>query len=324
MLGDTNSYWGGNECEGSVLTMTKEGLIRQYLLGDLPQEERDRLEDQYFTNSEAFEELVEIENDLIDSFVRQELSPSEVKQFEKQYFTSPLRRARVEFARSLNRACLESTAKADERPFISRFSLRLFSHGNLALQWGSIAAALLLATSGSWLILQNYHLRKQLREAREQSSSVQAQLEPKQKPPQGSVPDMQEAGRSQEFSNANIARLETPREAVFTLRAGTIRSAENKQIDLAIPTNVSTVILRLTVGNALYAKYQAELQTAEGRKLQSANGLISRKLGGQAMILFRVPASRLGPGDYIVILSGTDAGGRAEEVEAYSFRTVAR
>ena len=42
-------------------------MLEKYLLGDLPEPERERLEKEYFTNDDAWELLAAIENELIDS-----------------------------------------------------------------------------------------------------------------------------------------------------------------------------------------------------------------------------------------------------------------
>ena len=71
--------------------MAKEALARRYLLGTLPEDERQRVEDLYFSKPERFEELVAAENDLIDSYVRRALSSSEARLFESNYLSSPER-----------------------------------------------------------------------------------------------------------------------------------------------------------------------------------------------------------------------------------------
>lgn len=307
--------------------MTKEARIRQYLLGALAQDERRDLEDQYFSDTETFDELVAIENDLIDSYVRQELSSFEGEQFETQYLNSPRRKDRLEFARSIDRACRESFVTAStRRPFSSRFGIHVFSKAYPILQWASVAAALILAAAGSWLIFQNYQLRMQLQEARKQSLSVQAQVghQQEQPRPQGPTLDLHDASRSQTPPNTDVATLEpsTQPALIFTPSSGVERGAERSQKALAIPPNVSSVILRLPLSRDTYVKYQAELQTVEGRTIQTTKGLTSRKSSGQAVVLFRVLSKRLATGDYVVMLSGTDADGKVEDVEAYSFRTV--
>jgi len=82
-------------------------LLRQYLLGELEEHERERLQERYFAEPELYTRLLEAENDLIDDYVGGDLTNDERRRFE-QRFRSPEQRQRVEFARKLRRA-------ADER-----------------------------------------------------------------------------------------------------------------------------------------------------------------------------------------------------------------
>jgi anti-sigma-K factor RskA len=64
-----------------------ETLMRRYLLGDLPQEERGSIEDRYLADDEVFEALVATENDLIDAYARGGLADDERRKFEAEYLT---------------------------------------------------------------------------------------------------------------------------------------------------------------------------------------------------------------------------------------------
>lgn len=56
-----------------------------YLLGELPEDERLRLEEDYLADSELFARVLAVEEDLIDAYARGELSESARKQFEERY-----------------------------------------------------------------------------------------------------------------------------------------------------------------------------------------------------------------------------------------------
>jgi anti-sigma factor RsiW len=78
-------------------------LLRQYLLGELADAERERLQERYFIDAELYARLLAAEDDLIDEYVRGELTDDERRRFEER-FRSPEQRQRVEFARKLRRA----------------------------------------------------------------------------------------------------------------------------------------------------------------------------------------------------------------------------
>jgi anti-sigma factor RsiW len=73
----------------------------RYLLGELPDEERVQFEDQYANDEECFDQLLAVEDDLIQDYVRNELAPRERRRFEEYFLISPKRRQKVERARVL-------------------------------------------------------------------------------------------------------------------------------------------------------------------------------------------------------------------------------
>src|SRR5215213_7410378 len=95
--------------------LNSEKLIAQYLLGELPEEQQVAIEDRAFEDKEYLATITAVENDLIDEYVRQELSETERLRFEERFLASADRRKRVEFARAL--ASLAS--EVSEQPVIS-------------------------------------------------------------------------------------------------------------------------------------------------------------------------------------------------------------
>ena len=75
--------------------------LQRYVLGDLSDAERAELEEKYFADDELFDQLVEVENDLVDAYVDGTLTPADRKKFEERFMTTSERRDRVAFARAL-------------------------------------------------------------------------------------------------------------------------------------------------------------------------------------------------------------------------------
>ncbi len=73
----------------------------RYLLGQMSEAETIAFEEEYFQDDNLFEQMVDIENDLVDSYVRGELSETERRQFENGYLGSSPKRKHVRFARAL-------------------------------------------------------------------------------------------------------------------------------------------------------------------------------------------------------------------------------
>ena len=77
-----------------------EALIRNYLLGELTEDEADALEERLVVDDELYDALLIGEDDLIDSYARGELAPQEAERFEAR-FSSPGWRCRTETSKFL-------------------------------------------------------------------------------------------------------------------------------------------------------------------------------------------------------------------------------
>jgi CHAT domain-containing protein/cytochrome c-type biogenesis protein CcmH/NrfG len=88
--------------------------LTQYLLGEMPEEEKQQLEEKYFSDDELYDELLAAERDLIDRYVQKELSRAEQERFEQYFLSAPGRRRKLRFAISLHEYVPEPAAKKTE------------------------------------------------------------------------------------------------------------------------------------------------------------------------------------------------------------------
>ena len=82
--------------------MTEERIIA-YLLEELPEDESGRFEEECFAQESWPSRLNLVEEDLIDDYLRHELSPEQRRRFEQNYLTTAARRERVLVAAALLR-----------------------------------------------------------------------------------------------------------------------------------------------------------------------------------------------------------------------------
>src|SRR5882724_2245299 len=80
---------------------SEDDALIEYLLGELSDQERDRVEDKYFADSAFHERLLVLEEELTDSYVRGALSPEQRRHFEEWFLRTPERKQGLEFARAL-------------------------------------------------------------------------------------------------------------------------------------------------------------------------------------------------------------------------------
>jgi anti-sigma factor RsiW len=130
--------------------INNEELISRYLLGELPEEQQVEIEDRAFSDKDYLAGITAIENDLIDEYVRGELSAADQKRFESRFLASAERRKRVEFATALRTVVSESTVPKknvvhDKPSWSWRDSLYAFLNGlNPAARLAFVAAMILL------------------------------------------------------------------------------------------------------------------------------------------------------------------------------------
>jgi len=70
-------------------------IIRRYILGDLTEAARAELAERYFMDEELFDEVLDVESELLDQFVRGELSADERKKFNDYLTLLPDRATRL-------------------------------------------------------------------------------------------------------------------------------------------------------------------------------------------------------------------------------------
>src|SRR5262249_27783168 len=127
-----------------------------------PEEEAERLDEGCVTDDRLAEALAAAENDLVDAYVRGELSGEERERFETHYLSSERRRDKVLFARALRDRiegvpAVPAQFAQTEPPAAASRPARA---GIPA--WALAAAALLLLAPAGYLLVANGRLREEL------------------------------------------------------------------------------------------------------------------------------------------------------------------
>lgn len=298
----------GNTHAGVALKTKNKEIFVRYLLGDLPEDERERLEKEYFADHETLQFLHCVEDDLIDAYVRGDLLLEQRKQFERYFLDSPLKQRRVEFARTLWLALSDQ-----EKPAAQGKTARVTAWRSSAT-WRVLAATLLVVlVLLTFLTIQNWRLRTALSQA--QSARLELQNQIRQLQQESAVlaaepklgADWPLSARGETISMLLVPSL---------LRDG----GDSKRQRLFIPPDASSVFLVLQLPADRGPLYRAVLQTAEGTLAHSFDALRSRALpgGGQAVVLNLTPQT-LNRGDYVIRLFAQTDQGHMEELHPYSF-----
>ena len=313
--------------------LNNEKVIARYLLGDLPEEQQVAIEDRAFADKDYLALVTAVENDLIDEYVRQELSPTERQQFERQFLASAERRKRVEFAKALARVP-ERTVVSETAKWSWRDSLyALISGLNPAAKIAFAAVMLLLIVGGAWLLTATLRLRSQLTQLQAQNqarqSELQQQVEAERRRNEELNARLTQEQQQREQSEESLQKLsETgdatnppprPVIAALTLLPGLSRGGGDKA-SLVMPEDARLVRLQIGIDpNEPYKTFAVELRTAAGRQVWTRENLTARTRGKARAVSLTLPASALKSGDYELRLSGRREGGESEDVGFYYF-----
>ena len=323
-------------------------LIVQYLLGSLSEEETERLDELGIVDDEFAVRLQLVENDLVDGYVRGELSGNTLERFASFYLSSSRRREKVRFAQVFQaapaRSVVEAQAttgrdrRAEASPAFESASrpgwLRgIFGARRPALLWGVASIALLLALAG--LVAENRRLHLQVDQAQVERGSIEERERDLQTDLESQRLEAAEKEREMESLRDKIARLDRlgssdpagGRSSVSPERLFTVPvdlSPQTRGISrlttVFIPEAADLVIMQLELESADYNLYRAEVKSLSGGQAVWSGGRLRprAKDGGKAVVV-NVPAGLFKSQRYIIEVSGISASGAAEIVSSYPF-----
>lgn len=310
-------------------------MIR-YLLGELSGGDQSALELEFFSDSETFDQVWAIENDLVDAYVRNRLPRRQRELFERHYLQSPKHRERVALAGMLLKTADQTAPVTSSEPAVSWWNKLLESlrGPNLILAGAMTTAMLLLAPGASWLLIERNRLNDQL--AREQAGrgaqqqreqELSRQIQELEKRIAAERRQNEQANSELTGLRAELRRIQTRQSAppssqpallAFLLIPGGVRAGGEMQ-QLVIPPDVSQTQLRLKAETSDYRNFQFRLRAVDGGEILSRSNLRSRS---PSFVTVTLPARILAAGDYILTLSGVNASGVLEEINSYFFRVT--
>lgn len=266
----------------------EEEDLRLYLLGLLPQERQQPLEERLFTDADRYEELLISEDELIDQYLAGELTERDRGAFESHFMNAPQRRQQLRFAMALRgyiagkgevtrRARSEPSGEFDqraERNKASRSVLSWLPVRKPALAFAFIGAVLLLVGGISWMVVSSF-------------------------------------------------RPAMPRQVLTILLtpSGQTRARGNEQ-RMIIPAGTDAVRLQLRLGTVEFQNYSATVLTGDGAAVLTVEELKPEPSDSGLVLVVTMPAQHATPGEYQLKLNGANADGTSENVDSYRFRIV--
>jgi hypothetical protein len=315
--------------------------LQDYLLGLLPEEEVERLDEESIADDDVAARLSAVEDDLVDAYITETLDQSTRARFETVYLMSPQRRDKVKFARrflaAVDRmstpsggAVSAATGPERVRPFPSKPEVIKPQERRATFNWAFATAAASMALACG-LLVNDLQLRdglnralqlgaakdqratslaRQLDQARNENVAITQALEetraastPVERPaPGGSSPSIRPAA------------LAGTRAVVLFLQT---RSIEQVPL-VAIPANTDGVAFELRLESNEFPQYRARLKDpGTSRILWQSAELHARSIAPISVTLV-VPAHLLESKHYSFELAGIDRAGHDTTTGTYA------
>jgi len=318
-------------------TTYDDRALTRYLLGQLAGEEADRLDELAIVDDEVAWRVREIENDLVDAYVRRMLDDTTRQQFETHYLASPKRRAKVQFAERFVRAVdvLGYAPAERRRPGRRRWWQEWLVPRRPSVGWGFAygAAALLLMVATGLLLMRGMRIgpepvAKESTQARgaatapaaSPSSSAPAASSSPVVPPRASPSP--ESSPESAGSPAMVALVLWPQ------TRGVSEGADAGGVTaptVAVPAGVDRVALQLQIESPDFVRYSATLkESATNRIVWRADRLTAPTSAERLMVPVAIPANLLKPGAYVLELTGYGAVGGDDMIGSYVFQVARR
>lgn len=268
-----------------------DALLRQFLLGQVDDQERQRLENMFITGALSRERVMAAEQHLLDDFLDDSLTPADRERFLAQYGETPAEQRKLRIAKSIQdwavtgaEATAVGAAAAESRwsRLRARFRLKpVFVIPIAAMSMIAIVFAVVLLNR-RW-------------EQRNRYLTMQQELVRLNAPP--------------------MLLAVSPLPPV-SLRPGTVRSAEAEN-EVTAPANVEFIELRLLwTQRERFPSYQATIRKFDEEESFTIPNL---QLDSGNAIRLRLPRGLLTRGLYQIEVSGIGSDGTTGPAEEYQF-----
>ncbi|MCM3904204.1 MAG: hypothetical protein ND866_21075 [Pyrinomonadaceae bacterium] len=317
---------------------TNEEMLARYLLGQLPEEEQQKIEQHAFDDDEFYRQLLEVEDDLRCAYAQETLSLAQKEMFEKRFLIFADERKKLALARDMI-AELRQAPVADAWSKASNRDERKTDRSLLSwiLGWSSpvtryaVAAAALVVVAGVvWLLFETAKLRNEINRLQAERATAEQQFDERSAEERARVERLdkqlgEERDRRAQLEQELSRRGEQADErstrpavvALFLSPGGMRGGGQTRRLVLA--PGVEQVRLRLELTGDASNSYRAVLLNADGKEVSSRADLRVRLEGGRRIASLTLSARLLAEDDYELKLTGVGADGQPERVASYYF-----
>lgn len=308
-------------------TYEDSNLIK-YLIGALPESDAERLDELSVSDDDFAIRLEAIENDLVDSWARSELSGEMLEQFNRTYTSSAERLGKLRFAQALraHEGRLEtssdslSSSIAPTSALQPKRSISAESHTFPFLgwlpKWAPAAVALLALVSSAYLATINVRLRRELAQETAQRQTLEAKQQ-----------EISQELAAQNVETKNAPQITTSQPSsdqphlISVLLLPAMRGA-NGIATVTVPAHAEQLRVRLQLEAPDFPAYRAALRDSSlGQIVWHKEHLNAQAEKGKDIVSLDVPVGLLKEHNYLFELTGIKTSGE-ELLATYPFKVA--
>lgn len=288
-------------------------LIRRYLLGELDEEERQRIEELSMVDGDYRETVSTVEGELIESYLEGSLSEPDGRMFAERFLSTPGRRRQVQVTRAIKRYAAvelashsppadveEDPTQRSPRPTWRQSLGWLTARPRTVYVTAAALVVVLLLLGGLWAA---YKRRPTIQPTPEEAQRLEVERE------------------LAELNGAAGGARTPPGAQVFStaLPPVSVRAA-GATYRVPLGGGADLIELRLLAAGDEYPLYRGTLRRVGGVNAYTIPGLRVESTPDGRAVAFRIRAGLLTRGLYQVTLSGVTADGRLEGAGEYTFQ----
>lgn len=300
-----------------------EKQIDSYLYAEMPESEREKIEDRFIVDDELFAEIATRENELVDAYIGGRLSGDERKRFEQSLDTFPARREKLANAKLLREfiATERHEAKtitiAERSGYFAQLA-QVIAFRSPAFHLASVGLILLLGLLSIYLLRENRRLgslETELAASRGRETELAAQIENSQDAAGALTEDLmaereriarleEEISKARQNDRTPAANVIKPTIATILLSPAGVRGPGPRPVEkVEIPSGVGRIAAVLIVddapaGGSVTVKLNGETLAKNVRVQTHSNG--------EKRVLVTIPVSRINATRNELTVSGPD------------------
>lgn len=292
--------------------MRDDELLRQYLLGDLPEEETEAVERRLLQEDDLSELAEAVESEILEAYANGELSPERRARVERFLSSSPSGRLRLAVLSGLATLAAEPAVPANVLPF-PRPDLSRPLH-----RFAAIAAMLAIAVASFLLV----PIRSDLPEQMAAAPAIP-------QPPAPRIPVSRPAPTLDKPGPILIAETPQPTPTpspslsfvLIQLALSVTRNESQEFLAFDVPADqIARLQIQLRERDKNYSSYQVILKDGLDEETRRWEALQPTATDGEQILVVQVPAGQLREGRYTATIQGITPEGDVDDLAFPEFQ----